>query len=103
MNLTPCSAATSMLGSDLELAVHQQTLTKLVIAETAVGFYVLARVIWAPDTDWYLTTRRDRTRPRLFRDLSRLNDLLRESYPTARVELLRHQTLPAAGDQTDHE
>lgn len=97
MNLTPCSAATSMLEADLELATEQQTLTKLTIAETAGGFYVVARVRWAADKDWYLTTRRDRTRPRLFKDLHKLNDLLRESYPTARVELLRNQDLPAPG------
>lgn len=97
MSLTPCSAATSMLEADLELAVEQRTLTKLAIAETADGFYVLAQVSWAADKDWYLTTRRDRTRPRLFKDLNRLNDLLRESYPTARVELLRNQDLPVPG------
>lgn len=98
MNLTPCGPSNSVLEGDLELAVQQQTLTKLSIAETSEGFYVVARLRWADDKDWYLTTRRERTRPRLFKDLSRLNDFLRESYPTEAVELLRNQPLPEPGD-----
>jgi hypothetical protein len=100
MTLTPCSPANSVLEGDLELAVQQDTLTKLSIAETPDGFFVIARLRWADNKDWYLTTRRERTRPRLFKDLNRLNDFLRESYPTDSVELLRNQQLPQPGEPT---
>jgi hypothetical protein len=100
MTLTPCSPANSVLEGDLELAVQQDTLTKLSIAETPDGFFVIARLRWADNKDWYLTTRRERTRPRLFKDLNRLNDFLRESYPTDSVELLRNQQLPQPGEAT---
>mgnify|MGYP000055662855 CR=1 FL=1 len=94
MNLTPCGPSNSVLESDLELAVTQQTLTKLSIAETADGFFVVARLHWSSEKDWYLTTRRERNRPRLFKDLNRLNDFLRAAYPTDTVELVRNQRLP---------
>lgn len=98
MNLTPCGPANSLLEGDLELAVQQHTLTQLSIAETPEGFYVIARLRWADSKDWYLTTRRERTRPRLFKDLNRLNEFLRESYPTERVELLRNQQFPLSAE-----
>jgi hypothetical protein len=98
MTPTPCGPANSLLEGDLDLAAQQQTLTKLSIAETPEGFYVIARLLWADSKDWYLTTRRERTRPRLFKDLNRLNEFLREAYPTERVELLRNQPLPLSAE-----
>lgn len=94
MNRTPCSPANSVLEGDLELAVQQQTLKKIQVAETPEGFYVIAQLKWAGNKEWYLTTRRKRTKPRLFKDLRRLNDLLREAYPTDTIEILRNQTIP---------
>lgn len=99
MNRTPCSPANSVLEGDLELAVQQQTLKKIQVAETPEGYYVIAQLKWAGNKDWYLTTRRKRTEPRLFKDLRRLNDLLREAYPTDIVEILRNQTVPEPGEQ----
>ena len=98
MSLTPCSPANSVLEGDLEIAVQQQTLRKLTIAETPDGFYVIAQLLWAGKKDWYLTTRRVREQPRLFKDLNRLNDHLRTTYPTDRVEILRNQQLPPSGE-----
>lgn len=97
MNRTPCSPANSILEGDLELAVQQQTLTRLTIAETADGYYIVAKLKWAGNKDCYLTTRRERDQPRLFKDLKRLNDHLRIAYPTDRVEILRNQQLPPQG------
>lgn len=97
MNRIPCSPANSLLESDLELAVLQQTLETLVIAETPDGFYVMAQLKWACNKEWYLTTRRERMQPRLFKDLNRLNDLLKTAYPTASVQILRNQVLPPPG------
>lgn len=98
MNLAPCSPANSVLEGDLELAVQQGTLKKLVIAEIPEGYYVIAQLRWSSNKDWYLTTRRERYQPRVFKDLKRLNDLLRESIPTESVELLRYQELPPKGN-----
>lgn len=94
MKRPTCGPANSILEGDLELAVQQETLKKITIAETAEGFYVIAQLKWAGNKDWYLTTRRERTKPRLFKDLNRLNELLRDSYPTEMVELIRKQELP---------
>lgn len=92
-----CGRANSLLEDDLDIAVQQQTLQKITIAETAQGFFLIVQVKWAPGKDWYLCTRRDRTRPRLFKDLNRLNEFLKDAYPTDCIKLLRNQVLPEAG------
>lgn len=94
MNLPPCSPENSILENDLELAVLQGTLKSLKVMETPEGFYVVVQLKWATNKDWYLTTRRERSEPRVFKDLKRLNDHLRESYPTESFELFRNQELP---------
>lgn len=99
MNRTPCSPANSILEGDLDLAVQQETLKKLIVAETPEGFYVVAQLKWAGNKEWYLTTRRERTKPKLFKDLKRLNDHLKEAYPTDSFELLRNQVVPEKGEQ----
>lgn len=93
----PCSRANSLLEDDLDLAVQQQSLTRITVAETEEGFYLVVRLKWAAGKDWYLCTRRDRTQPRLFKDLNRLNEHLKEAYPTSGFELLRNQSMPEAG------
>ncbi len=90
----PCSPANSILESDLELAAQQQTIEKLKVIETPEGFYVIAQFLWAEGKEWYLTTRRKRTEPRLFKDLKRLNDHLK-AYPTHGFELFRDQSMPS--------
>lgn len=99
MNRTPCSPANSILEFDLEMAVKQQTLKKLTIAEIAEGFYIIAQFKWAMGKEWYLATRRERYQPRIFKDLNRLNDHLKMICPTDMVEILRNQELPAKGEE----
>jgi hypothetical protein len=94
MKKLPCSPENSILEGDLELAVLQKTLDALKVMETPVGFYVIALLKWAEGKEWYLTTRRDRNMPKIFKDLSRLNDHLKETYPTESFELFRNQELP---------
>lgn len=94
MKLPPCSPENSILEGDLELAVLQKTLDKLKVMETPVGFYVVVLLKWAEGKEWYLTTRRDRNMPKVFKDLKRMNDHLREAYPTDSFELFRNQELP---------
>ena len=99
MNLLPCNQATSILEGDLELAAQQHTLDKLFAMETPDGFYVIARFIWAKDKDWYLTTRRNRTEPRLYKDLTRLSKNMKEIFPSIGFEVLRNQDMPPINDE----
>lgn len=94
MKRTPCSTDNSILGNELEQAVRHQTVKKIVVAETPNGFFVVSRFTWAENKDWYLTTRRERRKPRLFKDLQRLNEYLKEYYPTDSIEILRNQEIP---------
>lgn len=93
-----CSPANSILESDLELAVQQETLEKMIVAETPEGFYLIVTLKWSGTKEWYLTTRRERTKPKLFKDLNRLNEHLKETYPTAGFEFLRNQAVPERGE-----
>jgi hypothetical protein len=86
------------LEGDLEIAVQQETLKKISVAETPEGFYVIVQLKWAGNKEWYLATRRDRTTPKVFKDLNRLNDHLKASYPTDKIELLRNQVIPDRGN-----
>lgn len=94
MNLSACSPENSILEGDLELAVLQETIDQIQVMETPVGFYVVVLLKWAEGKQWYLTTRRDRHTPKVFKDLKRLNDHLRELYPTDSFVLFRNMELP---------
>lgn len=94
MNLSACSPENSILEGDLELAVLQKTIDRIQVMETPVGFYVVVLLKWAEGKQWYLTTRRDRHTPKVFKDLKRLNDHLRELYPTDSFVLFRNMELP---------
>lgn len=94
MTLPPCSPANSILESELSLAVQQDTLTHLQVMEIEGGFFVMVRLLWAGTKDWYLTTRRDRYQPKVFKDLNRLNEHLKTEYPTQCIRLLRNQVMP---------
>lgn len=119
MKRQPCSPSNSILEGDLELAAKQQIIEKLKVMETPVGFYVIAefsdkshvldkhkgtglpewfyiiaQLLSEPGKEWYLTTRRDRTVPKVFKDLKRLNDHLKEAYPTDSFVLIRGQDVP---------
>lgn len=97
MKLPPCSPANSILETNLQLAIQQQTLDMLKVMETPDGFYIVVNLRWAGQKDWYLTTRRDRSSPKLFKDLSRLNEHLKAEYPTDSLELHRNQKMPPKG------
>lgn len=61
----------------------------LSIHEIDEGFYITVRLTWSGSKIWYLTTRRDRYTPRIFKSLSRLNDYLKEKLYTHEVKLIR--------------
>jgi len=119
MQRPPCTPDNSILETDLELAAKLDMIASLQINETERGFYLTAtfdqptkamrkiqdiglkamaqtieQLAENPEKVWYLATRRERHSPRLHRHLGRLNDFMREKYPTEAVILLRNQTWP---------
>lgn len=119
MKRLPCTVSNSILEADLELGAKHNIIAELQVLETEHGFYVvanfadksrildrhkgkglpewfyvLAQLLSEPGKDWFLTTRRDRESPRLFKDLKRLNEFLIEKSPTSGFVLLRGQELP---------
>ncbi|MEA5249888.1 hypothetical protein [Xanthomonas fragariae] len=119
MKRQPCSSSNSVLEGDLELAAQYNIIDQLKVLETDMGFYVVAifadkvkilevhknkglpdwfyilsQLLAEPGKEWYLTTRRDRESPRLFKDLKRLNEYLQEKDPRDGFTLIRNQELP---------
>ena len=94
MNKAPCSIANSILATDISIAAKQHKLKELKIMETEKGFYIIVCLKWSKFPEWYLTTRRDRTQPKLFKDLDRLNKSLKTHYPNCNFKLFRNQELP---------
>lgn len=101
MILPPCGPDNSILETDLETAVLLKAISKIKVMETPDGFYVVVGLKASQGSEWYLTTRRERYTPKLFKDLTRLNDHLRETYPTSKVELFRDQQLPPRQDDAE--
>ena len=119
MKRQPCEPSNSILEGDLELAAKHNIIEKLKVMETKIGFYlvaefadksnvldkhkrtglpdwfyIIAQLLSEPGKEWYLTTRRDRTVPKVFKDLKRMNDHLKEAYPTESFVLIRDQDFP---------
>lgn len=115
----PCNSQNSVLETDLELAAKLEVIATLAINETDHGYYVTATFAKSPkalrkvqeiglktaaqtidelisdeNKVWYLTTRRERNSPRVHKHLGRLNDFMRERYPTEMVLLMRNQAWP---------
>jgi len=67
----------------------------------AYSYFVTARMHWSGDKVWYLTTRRHRTRPKLFRQLASLLELLRDITPDP-LTLRRDVELPTPQPGTKH-
>ena len=77
----------SILENELARVAEQEKIDGFKIIETADGFYVVASIKARKPESLYLSTRREPEQPRLFRDLERLNSLLRELYPNGSIEL----------------
>jgi len=95
-----CSVETTLLEPDLAEACRTKTLEYIDIIELPAdelevmgipsGFYVVAKL--SRSRLKYLTTKRDRNNPRLFKHLERLTRLLGEICPTGTVTLHRNTT-----------
>ena len=94
MNLPPCSVENSILEPDLEVAIKQKALDTLQIMEVLEGYYVIVKLKWSADRIWYVTTRRERKNPKIYKDLNRLNEHLKKTYPTDCFVLYRNQKIP---------
>lgn len=73
----------------LETSQTQGFITELVIHEANEGFYITVKFTWSADKIWYLTTRREKETPRIFRSLSRLNEYLKEKVYTKELKIVR--------------
>jgi hypothetical protein len=117
-----CGPSNSVLETDLELAAQLGLIESLAINETEHGYYVtvtfgnaskaikkihdiglrnaaqtIENLVSDESKVWYLTTRRERASPRLHKHLGRLNEFLRDKYPTDEVTLMRNQIWPGKG------
>ncbi|MES2663948.1 MAG: hypothetical protein V4629_11675 [Pseudomonadota bacterium] len=93
MNLPKCSLKNSLSETDLLIAAEQDTLEKILVVEVENGFCVLVEMKWAKDKKWFISTRRERHSPRLFKDLNRLNAFLKEHFPFTNYVLKRNGSL----------
>jgi hypothetical protein len=115
----PCNPTTSILEGDLTLAADKRIVERLQVMETSVGFYVMAQfsdkpqilneyknvgvpewfyivaqLLAEPGKAWYLTTRRNRFAPKIFKDLMLLNEHLKQICRAENFEVVRGQALP---------
>lgn len=80
---------------ELEAAVKNDTLIKLKVLGTPVGFYVVASLSWIKgNKELYLAFQNDRKSPKIFKNLDRLDEYLRRIHPTISFEVAHLQELP---------
>ena len=79
-------AGSGILESELQLASDMGGIEALTVVETEAGFIVRA-TLKGKVAHRHMTTRREPLTPRLFKDLERLNNLLRSIYPEGAIEL----------------
>lgn len=91
-----CSEDNIILEADLKLAIKHNSIEQLHIMELSDNTYFLVvNLTWAVGQNWFLCTQRSKS-PRIFKDLTRLNEYLRDKFPTKCVILHRNQKLPLA-------
>lgn len=73
----------------IETSHQQGFITELIIYEVDGGFYITVKLTWSGDKVWYLTTRREKDTPRIFKSLNTLNDYLREKVYTKELKIVR--------------
>lgn len=86
MKQTTLTADSGILEGELEAAADHDGIKAMQVVETADGFYVVATVK-PKTTTRFLATRREPNEPRMFKDLERLNNLLRSLYPEGSIDL----------------
>ena len=86
----------SILETELARAADQDRLDAVRIIETADGFIVVVDVHTRTTDTVFLATRRAPDKPRVFKDLERLNTMLREMYPDGAIVLWCEQKFTGA-------
>lgn len=74
----------------LEESNKQGFIEELIINEFDLGFFVTAKLTWSGEKVWTLTTRREKDKARVFKDLTRLNEFLKEKINTKEVKIIRN-------------
>mgnify|MGYP003591052381 CR=1 FL=1 len=64
----------------LEESNKQGFIKELIINEFDDGFFITAKLAWSGQKVWTLTTRREKDKARIFKDLTRLNDERKNLY-----------------------
>lgn len=93
MSLSISTEGNSLLEQDLhDYALHNKV-DSIYVVETPDGFYVIAKIRSMTRTgspkELYLCTRRERTSPKFFSRLERLNERLKEICPGIGFKLIR--------------
>ncbi|MDD3465177.1 MAG: hypothetical protein PHH07_06840 [Candidatus Cloacimonetes bacterium] len=78
--MTPWNPENAITEPDLELAAKKDAVTKFYITQCSDGFYITVRLNWRED-DIHLSTRRQKDRPKIFRSIARLIQLIRRKFP----------------------
>lgn len=98
----PCTPQNSIQQAELEKFVALKVPLQIKIMELENGnFYAIVELKPGGESRHvYLVTRMKRYSPRIFKDLTRINNYLRESCPTSMVELHRNQVLPPMAEKS---
>lgn len=93
-----CSPDTSITETELRRAVQEKKVKRLALIEVKTGFFLIAFVVRIGGVQGlYVTTRRERYEPRVWRNLERMNTWLKELAADLNVVIVRKQKLPPRG------
>src|SRR4051794_32647349 len=81
MTIPSCDPTNTITQVDLDKAIAQQGVAKIKYIFTEQGAYLMFELRKHPGREFYLTTRRDRTRPRTFVDQHQLLQELHQKFP----------------------
>ena len=110
-DLPPCGLENSVLEPELRDAAVQGVISSIDVLETVgaskkgppeFAYFIVVRMRWSGSKRWYLTTRRHRDRPRAFKHIATLNEMLRDLAPTMTVTLHRGADLPPSAASSGH-
>ena len=78
----------NVLNTELEDLAAEGKVQRIQVIYGLGGFYVTAAIRGAsPEATILITTRRDRSKPRVWKDLTRLSANLRRNFPGVEIEL----------------
>ena len=96
--LPACTPANSVTENDLKIGDQQGFLQSFTVMETTEGYYIVAMM---HGKNWYVVTRRVRTQPRMYQNLHRLSETLKEQFPKFGFTLLRDREIPDPDTSSD--